>query len=525
MSKLSGDLLSDFLENPQRWKDLFRAQYLIDSDRRETVMLAGRRPLSPVVLSELQRQNPGHPLLSKLSLPNISMVVTGQQLGLLGGPLMSLYKILSAVSLAELLERESANPVIPVFWLQSEDHDYAEISSIGLFSTGGEIVNQRLLFRPEQLGDSVGELIISKEQAKELLTSVSKHFSHSEEILALVAGSYRAGVTLGAAYADLMRGVLGSFGVLLFDPNNREIKTEFKSFVARNFSEVSQIGQVLVDRSRWIESLGYHPQVAIKDDSPLFFVSSSGKRERLTKLSNGVWQAHSFSFTDSELFAYLQANPERFTASALIRPIFQDTIFPTAAYVAGPSEFAYHAQLKPLYDFFNVTQPLIVPRNSFVVIRPREKRKLQGLQLSFSDLARENSQIVAQRYAGTEISAEALFGSLIDDFTKKMMDLKNPLDSIDPNLLKALDITLDSSLGNINRLKAKYERALLRKEEIVVSQLDKLRGVFYPDGQPQERMVAFLSYIANYGKSFLEKVYLKVRPLEGGPMQIIDLAE
>lgn len=510
------DFLIDYLNNEPQARKLYRLCFLDVEHRRQAAKAASQKLLSPVVLAELERLNAGvspeiDHALARIKKERVAMVVTGQQLGFLGGPLLTLYKALAAVKLAAELERESGIPTIPVFWLQSEDHDFAEIRDAHFLSEQEELLSFPFEPQSQHSGDSVGRLLNSGQaaaQLRQLLDGIKLgETEQSKDLLNI----FSAPCTYSELFQKLFHKVFGRYGLLLFDADSKAIKTLAKDLIATCFYRFSSIERVLTERAGEILSLGYEVRVRIREKSPLFFVSRDGRRQRLEADSQGKFVAEDYTFSQEELFALLEQSPESFTSSALIRPVLQDYLLPTAAYVAGSSEFSYWAQIAPLYEFFNLAQPVVVPRPGFVLFEKRYGNLMHKLGAQFADLALSADAFVLSRFHGGELDPERIFGDLQQNINAQLGAISGKLSDVDRNLLQALNTTQEAVRTNIGKLRGKYERSLGQREVSIREQFERLRSVAYPRATPQERTVSWIQYYLKYGAPFVDKVFDQIQ--------------
>ncbi len=514
------ELLSDFLHGSPDSDNFFRASFLKPSDRVSTVALAARRPLHPVIRQLLTLQNPNPESaanLEKLSRVGVSVVVTGQQLGVCGGPLFTLYKILSAVRFSMLLEHETGSPVVPIFWLQSEDHDFEEIRSTTFVARNRQLIELALPKRPNAFHDSCGNIVLSPEDEHIIQTAIrSLGFPDTERLAALLQ-AYSSGKTLSQAFASWVQYVCKRWGVLTIDPNCRQVKQLTKELIASTILRTAGIYRVLSDRAQWLESKSYTVQVPAKAGSPLFFLSlrdaSSQRRVRLQSAEEDRWGYPGGELTGDDLFRLLDSQPELFTSSALIRPILQDSILPTAAYVCGPVEFNYWVQLKPLYEFFGLTQPLVVPRAQLMVWEPQEALQLKNHGLNLPALSGDIQEALRAKYRGTSSDPDKLFSSLEHAVSEALESLRPAAEALDPgSLISALGLTKSSINHNLEKFKGKWVRSLGFREPGLSQAFSQLQQYAFPKKIPQERAINLSYFYLMYGQLFLDAVFQSIYP-------------
>lgn len=518
-----------FSEGAVNASNLFRADFRSKVERLATIEQIKNKKLHPTTIKVLEKLNVGispqvDANLLKITTKACSVVITGQQLSVLGGPLLTLYKILSCVRVASELSLESDSPVIPLFWLQSEDHDFKEIAESNFLSGSEELKTFNLASLEAESGDSVGAIVLDQNIQDNLSGFLENLGPADSQTLNHLVNSYSKGQTLCSAFRQFWQNICASLGVLFFDPSEPEIKKLAQSFIKKGFEHHAEISKILIERADLLEKDLFEVQVAIKSDSPLWFISSNNKRER------GILKESKFKTTSevieySELLSLIAKKPEIFSASALIRPIFQDWLFPTAAYICGPSEFNYWAQLQPLYEFFEVLQPLVIPRASFILVEEKYKKLLAKSGCSIEDVLKPAEELIKSRFQSTELDSSILFSFIESRWTEDIRSLKDPFSRVDHNLIGPLTQTEDGIKASISRLKARYERSLLEKESSSVKQIKRIQSALLPTGAPQERILSAASYLLKHGKSLLEQVMGSIDPFENFNLKVLYLKE
>lgn len=523
------DFLKDYESNLASSQDFFQYNYLDPKQRHAALVQAIQKPIKKIVIEQLELQNSALSNAAKLSLEKLksggaATVLTGQQLGILGGPVHTLYKIASAIKTAQSLETEFQIPVVPIFWLQSEDHDYQEISSANYFDRDDKLQNIKLDLPKEKQGDMVGNIEFSENEIAplvEFLNSLAPTFTNNYDFLAKLKEIYQAQKSLSSIYSQLIREIFKDTNLLVFDANTPSIKMEFSSFIFKSFEDAKEISQKLTNRTTDLESRGYLTQVQVKSDSPLFFYSIDAKRVRLQ-----IDQDRNFVYSDNkfnlnQIKNRLEIEPEKFSASALIRPVLQDLIFPTVAYIAGPSEFKYWAQILPIYQHFGLNQPLVVPRASFCVLNLAQRRVFKKLEIDFDLLKLSKEEFVKLKTQNTQFDPEQIFkADKISDYFNSLPDKILPIDA---NLKDAIDLTQKSVFQNIEKLKNKYQRSLAQKESTLVTQFERVKNCAFPNDDLQERQICIAYFLLKFGHEFANNIIQKIVPFAKFETQVVDI--
>lgn len=540
-------------------------QLLAGCDARTQRVAAARRaaerPIAPALLAELLAQQRALPpsaarerSLALLGRPGSAVVVTGQQVGLFLGPLYTVHKAASAIAVAAALERESGVPTVPLFWLQTEDHDFPEIDHCLLPGLGPERAGvplrlsiadagaaPRLPVAERRLGEDVGACV---EQLEEALAELP----HAGEVMALVRAAYRPGVPLADAFAALLAELFAEHGLLIFNPRRPAVAALLAPLYRTALDGAAGISAVLEERGRQLAAAGFAEQVHVRPGSPLFFVhlpDAHGPRYRIDPVAVGAAgaaaEAAGFALVGlpgtlsrAEVRRIADEEPLRCSSSALLRPIAQDLLLPTSAYVGGPGEINYLVQSAAIYHLFDRRPPLFVHRARFRLSDARTRALLAELQLQPADAERPRAELLARLAqhaavpAGVEElpSPEALPAELTADLLARLEALAPAAIALDPELARALRRTRATVERAASRLARRYQRALLGRAQLHAARLDRLLAVLHPAGMPQERALGVPWFAARVGpRALAAAVVAACEPLPfGAGLGLIELS-
>ena len=506
--------------NPSSFVSVAQALGYSPSLRADIVRILSRQN-EAFGAGDLTRSN-----LRRLGEPETLAVVTGQQVGFLSGPAFTLYKALTAVRLAERLT-EQGLPSVPVFWLATEDHDLEEVAATTVLDDDHNLVGLRDTGVRPAPQSSVGYVQLSA-AVTETLDTLGASLPAGEardRLLSDLREAYQPGVTWGHAFAKFMARVFSPWGVILLDALDPEIHHLAAPLYTKSVVEAQDLNGRLLQRSHALVSAGYHAQVHVGPDSSLLFMAEEGNRLPLRLADGGnrfkLDEGDSFSAEDAR--RRTEAQPEDVTPNALFRPVVQDCLLPTVAYVAGPAEVAYHAQSSVLYPRFERPQPVIFPRASFTLVDPRTDRLLRKYNLKVDDVWQGGASL-EQKIAATGFSEgwrERLDQSERD--IKLVMDsLRHDIQLIDPTLLDSLKDARERTLHQFERLKGKVTRAAFAKSEILGRHEKALTSFLMPGGELQERGVSGVYFLGRAGYDLLGQL-LAVIPLELARHQILPL--
>ena len=454
-----------------------------------------RREALVAALGEINGDNPS---LDKLARPGTFAVVTGQQAGLFTGPCYTIYKALTAVKLARTLSSRGLNAV-PVFWIATEDHDFAEVSHCWGFDASLNPVP----FELSGDGDRrpVGTIRLENPPLNQLRATLSA-LPYGDEVATVAELCYAPGRTLGAAMMELLKRILPEC-LLYLDPLQPAIRSLSAPLVREALAAADELREKLQTRTQELDRAGYHAQVRVDGASSLLFLLENGRRLPLRKRDGG-YSAGERSYTEEEL----AARAESLSPNALLRPVVQDYILPTVAYVGGPAEIAYFAQSQTLFQALLGRMPVAVPRASFTILDTRAAKlmKRYGLRISdfFHGLAGLEEKIAA-RLIPPDLEEAIL--TTTESVAGHIAELREKLDEFDPTLAAALDKSRSKILHQLAKIERKAAREALRRENRAEADAAYLSNLIYPKKRPQERFYTVLPFLARHGLDFPNRVY------------------
>jgi bacillithiol biosynthesis cysteine-adding enzyme BshC len=425
-------------------------------------------------------------------------VVTGQQVGLFGGPAYTVYKALTAVRVAEELTARGTDAV-PVFWLATEDHDLAEVDHCFFGVRGG--VERLVLDASDGQGRRVGEIRLGEAivgvsaRAREIVNGAPEN-----RVTRWIAESYLPEETLGSAFAKLMTRLLAGTGMIFLDPVSPELHRLSMVTMRRALAEHQPLAEELLARSEALEKAGFHAQVKVADRHTLLFRIVDGHRVAI-RAKDGAFVSGRMQQSREAALKALEEHPEQFSASALLRPVVQDTLLPTAAYVAGPSEVAYYAQVSVVYRRLLGRAPVVLPRAGFTLVNAQVGNLLKKYNLDIQDViagrhrfrAKMEAQVLPKtlmrRFSAGEKTLQRVFGGL-----------REPLAALDQTLVGALDNAAEKVLYQFNSLRGKAGRAEGFRTGVLETHEREISSLLLPNKDLQERSLSLLPFLAGEGE-------------------------
>nr|MBA2306386.1 bacillithiol biosynthesis cysteine-adding enzyme BshC [Acidobacteriota bacterium] len=443
-------------------------------------------------------------------------IVTGQQAGAFGGPFYTLLKAISAIQLARRASSEHGIPVVPVFWVEAEDHDWAEVRSIVVLDAN---LQPKEIALPDPAG--AGELPVGSLRLDDGVRATLDEL-HATMLATDFTGwldtalrtAYAPGAGVGTAFATLLDAVLGPHGLVVFESTDPEAKPFVADLFARELQFPGRTSSLAAGAGAELQARGHQPQVMPQPDSVALF-HFSGPR-RAIRRDQGAFVAGDERFEAEQLVGSAVDHPERFSPNVLLRPIVQDALFPTVAYVAGPSELAYLGQLRGVYAHFGVPMPLICPRATATVIDAASGRFLAKYQLPFDALQPQDDAALNKLL---EAQLPTTVGDALaqaDEQVRRVMDhVVAVIPAVDPTLAGAAQTTLGKMEHDLQGLRGKVIQAAKKRDETLRRQFTRARAQIFPMGQPQERTLGLVFFLNRYGPALVDRL-LEELPLESG---------
>lgn len=453
----------------------------------------------------------------RLADPGAVAVVTGQQAVLFGGPLYVLYKALAAVKLAAALEAREGRPAVPVFWVASDDHDFAEIRAATVLDSGGEIRTLRYAPRVEPVGRPAASILLD-ETVEEVLAELAGGLPdglNREPVLELLRRCYRPGVSLSGAFARLLSALLP--GLVVMDPSDSTLKALMRPVLRREIAEASPTSRLAGEVGHELLAAGYHQQVPVRPGFLNLFVVMEEERRALG-IEDGIVEVRGLGrrLAVAEALTLLEKDPAAWSPGVLLRPLAQDLLLPTVAYVGGPAEIAYHAQIGPSYGHFGIPRPVLVPRPSLTLVEPSQARALEAEGLGLPDL-QEDPEVIVGRWAREAYpEVEEAFARTREALDREMAQVEETLAALDPTLRAAADSARGRALHQIGTLHEKSLRALKKKDRSRAERLRRTRDALLPGGALQERGLGLVGLLARQGTAIIDVIRERMDPWAKG---------
>jgi len=469
---------------------------------------AHRKAIADLLLEQNRRWNAGPKTLANIERlrQGAGAFVTGQQVALFTGPLFTLLKA------ATIIQRATAAGAVPIFWLASEDHDFAEADHVTLPSRHA-LHTLRVHLDPPPQGQPVGGLRLGYgiatviERAAELIGGTPE--------FDLLAASYTPDATFTSAFARFLSAAFADFGLVVIDASTRAFHALGAPVLRYAIEHAERLETALHERDKLLAERDYHSQVLVAPGSSLLFLldEATGARTALRR-KNGSWLAGKAQYTSADLLAILDTAPERLSPNALLRPVFQDALLPTVAMVGGPAEIAYFAQSQVLYDAILGRATPVLPRLSATLIEPAIAEVMARHELTLADILQAHTDELAHRLGARSMPVEgkqhlAATGNALN---AELDSLLAWTQSLDPNLGRAAHVSASKMRYQMNRLRRLAANYQLQREASIRRHVDTLCFNLFPDRHPQERTIGGVAYLTRYGSALLSTLVEQATP-------------
>jgi len=448
--------------------------------------------------------------------PRTVVIITGQQAGLFGGPLFTLLKALTAMKLAHQIQRAHGVQVVPVFWIDAEDHDWPEIS-------GCTILDAEFDPRIVRLGDlpGAGKLPIARlmlderiSRAIQDLTGFLPESGFRDGLIDGLRRAYRPGVSMVEAFGCWVESVLGDRGLVVFDASDPAAKPIVRDLFARELSTPGETSRLADEAGQKLVSAGYHSQVTPPDDAVALFYLNDGREA--VRISDSQATVGERQVALSALADEALREPHHFSPNVLLRPLVQDTLFPTICYVAGPNELAYLGQLRDIYGHFHVPMPLMYQRATATIVDSATLRFLTKYTLPLEALQPQDEAVLNQLLQDQlPPTVEQSISAAAATIEQQMTDVAAAVPQIDPTLQGVVQSTVGKMQHDLRTLQNKVIQAAKRRDETLRRQFHRAQALTFPLGHPQEREIGFVWFLNRFGPALVDRL-LDDLPLEMG---------
>jgi len=515
------DIVTKYLDEDHLLKPFYKYapnsssfKQIIEDKKKENI----NRQLLVEVLksqnSEFRIQNLVEKNIEALLNPNTFTVTTGHQLCLFTGPLYFIYKIISTINLAEELKKEFPEyNFVPVYWMVSEDHDFAEINHIHLFGKKLEWNSEHRI-----LNSIAG--ITETNSLKNIINELKIIIGESEnakKIIPLFEDAYLKNKNLADATRCLVNELFGEYGLVIIDANDARLKNEFKEEIKDDIFNNSNF-KIVNSTIQKLHNLNFKTQVNPREIN--CFCLIDGQRERIVFenskfIPSKSGQNSKLEFSEKEILFEIENYPERFSPNVVLRPLYQQKILPNLAYIGGAAEIAYWLEYKSMFEFHNIGFPLLLLRNSVMWLDKKTSEKIRKLKLNVADFFKNENEIIKsflKNNSENNLNLEVEKEKIKSIYNKILQQVEK----IDRTLKPTVEAELQKQLNSISVLENKIFRAEKQKQEVNINQIKKLKEKLFPNQKLQERHENFIPYFLEYGNDFIKILKKELNVFEKG---------
>jgi bacillithiol biosynthesis cysteine-adding enzyme BshC len=468
------------------------------SNNREILVSVLNKQYENISISELTRNN-----INLLSKENTFTITTGHQLNLFTGPLYFLYKIISTIKLtAELKKKYPNHNFVPIYWMATEDHDFEEIN---YFNFKGK----KFKWNKESTGP-VGRF--SNDGLQELITIFEKELgsgSNAIEIKKLFESAYANIDSLANATRKLANNLFGSHGLVIIDADNYQLKRQFIPYIKEELLQNTSFKCV----SETVEKLKKYPTQVNPREINLFYIEDN-LRERIL-FEDGVFKINNTktTFSQNGLLELLETNPEKFSPNVILRPLYQELILPNLGYIGGGGEIAYWLELKSTFEANKCTFPILLLRNSALLVTKKQLEKMEKLQLSWKQLFLKQEELKNQKVKEiSEISTDFSVQKIA--LQKQFVELYSIANQTDKSFLGAVKAQEAKQIKGLENLEKRFLKAQKKKYELELERIINLQNELFPNQSLQERQVNFSEFYLECGDLLITSLFDELNPLD-----------
>lgn len=450
--------------------------------------------------------------IERLKSDNAVVVIGGQQAGLLTGPLYSVNKVISIIQLAKEQEAELNRPVIPVFWIAGEDHDFDEINHVNMRTETG--LKKRTIQQIPKFKKSVSQIDLDSNLTKEWLTDIFlelEESTHSKIIYEELLNILNESKTYVDFFARLINKLFPESGLVLVDSADASLRSIESKYFIKLIEHQESIAKTVSKTIKSLQEQDYSISLeAEENEGHLFYHEDHGERILLSRTESGMWQGKSnhIEFTSDALIQIAEKTPNRLSNNVVTRPLMQEWLFPTLAFVGGYGEISYWASLKKVFKELDLEMPPVVPRYSITYIPKKLNEVLNKKDIDISQAINHGVSDLKLNWLSNQSTPPVEL--LIDEMNKGIEALHQPIQKVASNLGEDLQHLAETNLAKIIKTTEFLEKRLLREEKYKykkeINDYDLITDYLCPDNGLQERIFNPLFLINNYGFDFIKEI-------------------
>ncbi len=495
---------NDLNEDAKRMEELRGRTFPRMETARYIERFMERFPSSEAVMSSI----------NKLKQEDSLVVIGGQQAGILTGPLYSIHKVISVIKLAEQKERQLGVPVIPLFWIAGEDHDFQEVNHVNV-PVHGKVDKWTY---PEKMLQKkmVADIQLNRERCLSWAANIIENFGeteHTKKLLKFSEEQIMKSSTFVDFFAHIIMELFKDYGLLLVDSGDKSFRQLQKQFFSEQIISHDAITASLFEQQKKIAADGFPITIEASEHAANLFYYDLPIADRILleyspATDRFVGKSGAVSFTKNEMLEFAYNNPEKLSNNVVTRPLMQEWLFPTIAFIAGPGEISYWAELKLVFEHFNIKMPPIVPRLNITFLDRSIETDLLELKLNLSDVLQKGTVKERKQFL-EEIKDEeidVLFFIAKEQILKQYQLIEEKTSALDPGLLPLLKKNEQYLLKEIGFMQTRLDEAVMKKHEVTLKKYHRVDLALRPDGNPQERVWNLFYYLNRFGMDLVEDI-------------------
>ena len=461
--------------------------------------------------------------ITKLKKDNSLVVIGGQQAGILTGPLYSIHKVISVIKLAEQKERQLGVPVIPVFWIAGEDHDFQEVNHV--FVPVKDKMDKWTYPEKVHQKKMVSDIQVNKDICLQWVENVIKNFGeteHTNSLLEFASTQVSKSTTFVDFFANIIMELFKDYGLLIVDSGNRDFRKLQKKFFREQIIQHDAITFSLLEQQKQIGENGFPITIEASEKAANLFYYDQRVNDRILleydrEIDRFVGKSGAITFSKEELVELVNDNPAKLSNNVVTRPLMQEWLFPTIAFIAGPGEISYWAELKLVFEHFNIKMPPIVPRLNITFMDRSVETDISELNLNLADVISNGTERERETFLAAIKDKELaeLFSTAIEQLVKQYVLIEAKTEQIDRALLPMLKKNERYLLKEIGFMQSKLEEAVKIKHDVLLKKYARVDLALRPGGFPQERVWNVFYYLNQFGLTFLNKLMAGVFEFDG----------
>ena len=449
--------------------------------------------------------------IQKLRQQNSVAVIGGQQAGILTGPLYTIHKVISIIKLAEQKEAELGVPVVPVFWIAGEDHDYHEVNHVYVMNNNKQ---EKWIYPEKNLEKKmISEVCLNKDLCYSWVEEIVETYGeteHTKEILAFALQSLDSAQSFVDFFATIIMELFKDSGLLIVDSGDKELRKLEKEYFMKQIIEHQEITAAVFNQQEKTSGAGYPNMIDISGNAANLFYYDEEENERILlqfdeassrfKSKNGE-----VSFSFEELMEIATEYPEKLSNNVVTRPLMQEWLFPTLAFIGGPGEIAYWSELKLVFDYFGLKMPPLVPRLNITILERSVETDLEELDLALEEVLISGTNKHELKFIDSlkDREVEELFSDVKSLLAEKYGQVREKSNEIDPALIPMLEKNEIILMNQISFMEGKIVEAVCRKHDHILRKFTRVENALRPGGSAQERVWNPFYYLNKYGIGFI----------------------